>query len=209
MSDAKLKRALDERIRMLKQVEALANQTIRQKDTSRQLVYLAQLADENTRLANEILALPQPRGLKPQEKLQYQAQVQALTQPYVTQSQAIQAKTQELWKQAMDNNTFQALYEWSIQREKPGCQLAAQEIAVLRASARQSGLAMDPFGNLTEQRQKVASEAESLRQRIQKNPFDFEDLEKMKTLQMTLGSGPMVAYLDQRMNELRARGSRN
>lgn len=209
-SDRALKKALDQRIRALKQMETLANQTIRQKDTSRQLVFLSELANQNARLANEILALPIPRQLKaPADRAAYQAQVQALVQPYQKQSQQIQLKTQEIWKQAMAQNTFQDLYAWSAQKQKPGCQLAAQEIATLRASARQSGLAADPFGNLSAEHQKVASEAESLHLRIQKNPFSSEDLEKMKSLQLTLGSGPMIAYLDNRLNELKAHGGRN
>lgn len=208
-NDSRLKRALDTKIRLIKKLENLANQTIRQKDTSRQLVYLAQLAEENTRLANEILALPLPRGLKAQEREAYLAQVRELVQPYQAQSQAIQAKTLELWKQAMGNSTFQSLYSWSVQKQKPGAQLAALEINILRASARSIGLGTDPFGNLTDQSQKVASEAQLLKLKIQKNPFNSDDLEKMKNLQISLGSGPMVAYLDQRLNEIRSQGGRN
>jgi hypothetical protein len=208
-SDRGLKKALAERTALLKKVESLANQAIQQKDTTKELIYLPLAAHENSRLADEIMALPAPRGMKPKQKADYQLQVQALVQPYMVQSKAIQAKTTELWKQAINNNAYQALTDWSLQKNKPGCQLAADELSVLRGSARQAGLAADPFEKLTEQRQKVTVEAQSLHQQIAKDPFNSNDLEKMKTLELSLGSGPMVAYLDNRLNELKAHGGRN
>ncbi|MBC7465510.1 MAG: hypothetical protein H7256_05915 [Bdellovibrio sp.] len=201
-SDAGLKKVLVQRNKQLKTMETLANKAIRAKDTSLQLIYLTSAAEQNNRLAQDILSLPTPKGLKANEKAQYQAQVQAMVEPYLVQAQAIEKKSNDIWKQAIAQNTFQELTQCLLVQVKPGCQLAATEMKLLSASARQTGLANTGFENLSETRQKTLSEAQSLQKNIEANPFNFNDLAKMKTLQISLGRGPMVAYLDSRLNEL-------
>lgn len=204
--DSVLKRRLLQREQMLKQLDKLANKAIAQKDTSLQLVYLSQVAEENTQLASEITALPVPSNLKPAEVVKYRKQISEMVLPYLTKSQAVMMKTQEIWKQAVAQDTFLELSECSVQKARPGCQLAATEMTYLKASARTAGLATDPFEKLSEQQQKTLSEAESLRQKIQANPFNISDLAQLKILQSSLGRGPMVAYLDSRLTEMQKRG---
>lgn len=201
-TDAGLKKILVKRNKQLKQMESWANKAIAQKDTSLQLIYLTSAAEQNNRLAQDILALPTPKGLKASEKAQYQAQVQQMVQPYVTQAQSIEKKANEIWKQAIAQNSFQELTECFMVTTKPGCQLAATEMKLLAASSRQTGLASNPFEKLSETRQKTLSAASNLEEKIQTNPFNTNDLAKLKVLQISLGHGPMVAYLDSRLNEL-------
>ncbi|MES3037584.1 MAG: hypothetical protein V4736_06725 [Bdellovibrionota bacterium] len=207
MSDSKLRRTIDQRIQLIKDLEKQANRAIARKDASMQLIILATVARENSNLAIQILSLPAPKGLKPEEKAQYQTQVEALVQPYVQQSKVITAKTTELWNQSIEKNTFEDIFELSEQKTRPGSRLATTEISFLRASAREVNISSDPFREFSSQRRKVAAEALNLIPRIQSNPFNFSYLAKMKSLQSTLGSGPMVAYLDSRLNELKTRGS--
>lgn len=201
-SDAILKKLLVKRNQQIKSIEALANKAIRNKDTSLQLIYLTSTAEQNNRLAQDILALPLPRGLKANEKAQYQAQVQTMVQPYLAAAEAIDKKINEIWKEASEQNTFANLYECLVVQTKPGCHLAATEMKLLKASARQTGLASSPFEKVSETRQKTLLQVESLQQKIQSNPFNLNDLAKMKALQTSLGGGPMVAYLDSRLNDL-------
>lgn len=208
-SDSRLQRDLKKRIALLKKMEVQANTAIRQKDTSLQLIFLSRLAQENGTLAREILALPAPRGLKGPAADQYKAQVAALVLPYEQQQQVILVKNQQLWTQALQTNALTDLTEWSLQPARPGRQIAAREVELLKASAQSSGLGNDPFAKLSNERRKVSQEAQVLKNRISKNPFNFEDLQKMKSLQMNLGSGPMVAYLDSRINELKTQGGPN
>ncbi|MBC7740938.1 MAG: hypothetical protein H7061_01995 [Bdellovibrionaceae bacterium] len=206
-SDNSLKKTLVMRNSMLKKLETLANRAIKQKDTSMQLIYLASVSDENSRLAKEILALPLPRGLKPNERAEYQAQVQTLVTPYQTQADAIKQKTKELWQQAIEQNSLQVLGETRVAKNKPGSRLAEQEVAFLRASAGRLGLATDLFEKISEQQQKTLSEAKSLKEKLQADPFNVSDLAKLKNLQVTLKSGPMVAYLDSRLSVIKSSGS--
>lgn len=205
-SDQALKKALVQRNDLLKKLERFTNQSIARKDTVEQLIYLPFLAQENQRLANEILALPAPRHLKKEEKQHYEAQVKTLVAPYEKQSLAITEKTKEIWKQATTKDLLESLSTWAAQIKRPGQKLALQELSLLKASVQNVGLTSTSFEKLSERSQKVSSEASGLQMKIYKNPFDFNYLEKMKSLQSSLGSGTMVAYLDSRIDELNSRG---
>lgn len=69
-----------------------------------------------------------------------------------------------------------------------------------------SGQSGSPFINFTRERHKVALEATQLQKDISEDPFNFNDIEKFKSLQKALGRGPMVAYLESRLSK---RGGRN
>lgn len=208
-SDHQLKRNLTQRTQFLKQIEKLANTAIAKKDTSLQLFYLGQLMLENQRLGDEIMTLPMPAGIKRKDRQQYQTQVHSLVQPYYLQAQVIQQKTLELWRQAMENEIFSDLVAISLQPSKPGARLAKMEIEKLVQSSQQVGFSKNPFGNSSDKRRKVANEAELLKNRLQKDPFNFDDLAKLKETQNHLGSGPMVAFLNNRLGEMRSRGGQN
>lgn len=205
-SDAAMRKSIVQRNELLRAVENTANRSIAKKDTVEQLLFLPLLAFENKRLASEILALPKPKGLNKTEKLKYEEQLKALVAPYEKQSVAISTKVKEIWNQSATANLLSALDVWSTQIQRPGHSLALQELSLLKASVQNLGLTSPVFENLSERRQKLSSElqteASTLQSKINKSPFDFSYLEKMKTLQNSLGSGTMVAYLDSRIGEL-------
>lgn len=205
-SDAVIRRALIRRNNLIQQAEKQANQAIAKKDTFEQLIYLSILAIENKKLAEEILALPQPLNLKKSESAQYEQQLKKMVSPYEVQSENINRKMQTLWKQAATIDLLENLSAWSTQIQRPGHELALQELSLLRSSVQSLGLTSSAFEKLSERRQKMSTEASSLQTKIFKSPFDFNYLEKMKSVQSSLGSGTMVAYLDSRIDELSSRG---
>lgn len=200
-SDLAVKRTLMRRNKQIKDIEFLANLSIKNKDTSMQIIYLTSAADQKRSLANEILTLPIPKNLAKEQKQAYQQQVQVMIQPYLEEATVIEQKVNKLWSLAIEKQTFQNLSSCFV-KEKPGCQLAATEMKLLNASAKQTSLKSTPFENLSETRQKTLVEVDRIEERIQKNPFNTNDLAKLKALQSTLGHGPMVAYLDNRLSEL-------
>lgn len=205
-SDAAMRRSIVQRTEQLRSLEKMANRSIAKKDTVEQLLFLPLLASENKRLADEILALPQPKGLTKAEKPKYEEQVKLLVSPYEKQSLAISAKVKELWNHSATNELLLSLSAWATQIHRPGNQLALQELSLLKGSVQSLGLTSDAFEKLSERGQKVSSElqdeASTLQVKIHKSPFEFSYLEKMKTLQSSLGSGTMVAYIDSRIGEL-------
>lgn len=205
-SEATMKKSLLQRNELLRQFEKMTNKSIAKKDTIEQLFALPLLGIENKRLTDEILVLPKPKHLTQEEKQKYEDQIRILITPYEKQSQAIANKVKEIFKQNVTQDLLANLKAWSTQIHRPGHQLALQELSLLKASVQNLGLTSDTFEKLSERRQKVSTEASSLQMKIYKNPFDFSSLEKMRSLQTSLGSGTMVAYLDSRIDELNSRG---
>ncbi len=208
-----LQKNLIARFKLIKELEQKSKQAIYKKDSSLQLIYLAQVAYENSRLVKDILGLPVPKQLTSREKKYYQEQLQLQVKPYLTQAIEVKDKVSELWDAAIKKSVFKDLHDLSQETEKPGSILAQFEIARLKKSAEQSGLKESPFINFSKERHKVAAEASKLQKSISEDPFNFNDIEKFKALQKELGSGPMVAYLETRSQEihsgLHSRGGRN
>lgn len=200
-SDANIKNALNAKVRAMNAMESTVHQGIREKNLTLQFIGLAEVAEANERLARDILAMPLPRGMKPNQREFYQQQVQQQVAPYQNKALAVRAKASELWKQQMEKDYLRDLVTWSEQRSRPGSKMAQQEVALLKYSVQKVGLSTDAFTNFTDQRHKVASEAQDVQERLQKNPFDSRDLQKLKQLQTQLGSGPMVAYLNTRITQ--------
>ncbi len=205
-SDQTLKKSTLERTKALSEIERLANVAIAQKNTTLQILYFKLLAHEYKRLAEDIKHLAVPKKLSSTEKKNYELQINQLIKPYEEQSIALVEKSKEIWTKSLATGAFDRLIELSIQRKKPGSTLAVQELSLLKSSARELGLPIDHFENLSETRQKMSFEVSELQKSISEKPFNFDYLDKMKTLQMRLGSGPMVAYLDLRMNDLKSMG---
>lgn len=207
-SDRIVQKNLVERIRLIKQLERKSQAAIQKKDTSLQLILLAQVYSENARLVQDILALPTPKQLDTAQKKFYQEQIQLQVKPYITQSITVKEKVSELWDTAIKRSIFKDLYDLAEETNKPGSVLAKMEIEKLKKSAEQAGQ-REPFINFTKERHKVASEANKLQKNIVEDPFNFNDIEKFKSLQRQLGRGPMVAYLESRIEGLHSRGGRN
>lgn len=205
-SDKLIQKNLVERIKLIKQLEKRSQAAIQKKDTSLQLILLAQVYHENSKLVQDILALPAPKQLDVNQKKFYQEQVQLQVKPYITQAIAVKEKVSEMWDTAIKHSVFKDLYDLSEESNKPGSRLAFSEVEKLKKAAEMSGQSGSPFINFTRERHKVALEATQLQKDISEDPFNFNDIEKFKSLQKALGRGPMVAYLESRLS---TRGGRN
>lgn len=208
-SDRTIQKNLVERIRLIKKLEKRSQSAIQKKDTSLQLILLAQVYHENSKLVQDILALPAPKQLDTAQKKIYQEQIQLQVKPYITQAIAVKEKVSEMWDIAIKQSVFKDLFDLSEESTKPGSRLASSEVEKLKKAAEMSGLKENPFINFTRERHKVAAEATKLEKNIVEDPFNFNDIEKLKSLQKALGRGPMVAYLESRIEGLNSRGGRN
>jgi hypothetical protein len=208
-SDRQIQKNLVARIKLIKDLEKKSQAAIQKKDTSLQLILLAQVYHENSRLVQEILELPAPKQLDEAQKKFYQEQIQLQVKPYITKAIAVKEKVSELWDTAIKQSLFKDLYDLSEESNKPGARLAHMEVERLKKAAELSGLKESPFINFTKERLKVAAEASKLQKSITEDPFNFNDIAKFKALQKELGRGPMVAYLESRIEGLHSRGGRN
>lgn len=208
-SDQLIQNNLVKRIKLIKKLEKLSQIAIQKKDTLLQLVLLTQVQYENSRLAQDILALPSPKNLPTGQKNAYQEQINVQIKPYFTQSIVVKEKVVLLWNSAIKNAVFKDIFDRSEETSAPGNRLAKAEIEILKTAALMSGIKDDPFINFSQVRHKMTAEASLLEKSIMEDPFNFNDIEKLKSLQKALGRGPMVAYLESRSGDLNLRGGRN
>ena len=201
-SEKTVQKNLMARIKLIKQLEKKSQHAIQKRDSSLQLIYLTQVAHENAKLVQDIMALPIPKQLSAAQKKFYQEQIQLQVKPYLTQAIVVKEKVAQLWDTAIKQSVFKDLHDLSVETDKPGSILARMEIAKLTKAAGLAGLSENPFINFTRERHKVASEATELQKLISEDPFNSKDIEKFTSLQKRLGNGPMVAYLESRSRTL-------
>lgn len=195
-----LQKNLALKIKLLTALDRKAQSYIQRKDNSLQILALAHVSNENKLLAQDILALPTPKKLKPQQVQAYQDQIQQQVRPFLAKSESVRLRASQMFEESIQKSLFKDIFDLSVQTEKPGSRLAWLELEHLRRSAGLLGITEDPFINFTRERHKVATQAENLQQRIIDNPFNYKDLQDFTLAQKELGSGAFVAYLEQRLN---------
>ncbi len=198
-SGSTLKRNILAKVSGLSKMETQIQKLNPSKDFILQLFGLVYLAQENSKLATDILSLPFPKQLKPSQKKEFLAQVQQQVHPYQLKSISITEKTQNLFQDAISKNLFKDLFDLSQEEGKPGSLLAKNLVLHLQTSALAIGLKQDPFISFSLERQKIVNEANVSKKFLLKDPFNINELEKFRNLQKALGDGPLVAYLDSRL----------
>lgn len=198
-SGSALKRNILAKVSGLSKVETQIQKLNPRKDFILQLFGLVYLAQENSKLATDILSLPIPKQLKPSQKKEYLEQVQQQVHPFQLKSISITEKTHTLYQEAIAKNLFKDLFDLSQEEGKPGSLLAKNLVLHLQTSALAIGLKQDPFISFSLERQKIVNEANASKKFLLKDPFNINELEKFRNLQKALGDGPLVAYLDSRL----------
>lgn len=202
-----LRSSISERLNLISKLERSADRAIKKQDFTLQFISLSSLATENKRLANDITRLPMPKGLRAQQRAQYKKLIEEQVAPYNQKAKELTAKTEELWNNR-DNSDFADVIDLSIQKDAPGSKLAQNELKVVNSVAKRLNYSSEDVAKKWQQRQKLSQELASVKTKVSKNPFDSGYLEKMKDIETKLNRGPMVAYLDARLTELKT-GARN
>ncbi|MES2769262.1 MAG: hypothetical protein V4596_08955 [Bdellovibrionota bacterium] len=200
-----LRSSIAERLNLISRLERHADRAIRLKDFTLQLVALSNLSFENRRLASDILRLPMPKGLKAQQRTQYKKLIEDQVAPYNQKSKDLLSKTDELWNNKEDSSILDIM-DVSTQSNSPGYKLAQEELKAVNQVAKRLNYSALTLTKKWQQRQKLSQELASVRTQVSKNPFDSGYLEKMKDIETRLNRGPMVAYLDARLAELKTGG---
>lgn len=202
-----LKNSISERLNLIAKFEKLTDRAIKKQDFTLQLVALSNLSFENRRLAHDIVRLPAPKGLKAAQRAQYKQLIEDQVAPYNQKSEAVLAKTNDLWNSKEDSSILDIM-DLSISGHLPGSKLALEELRAVNQVAKRLSYSSLTLTKKWQQRQKLSLELTSVRTLVSKNPFDSGYLEKMKEIETKLNSGPMVAYLDARIADLKT-GGRN
>jgi len=182
--------------------EALTAKAIAAGDWSSQVVALSILAKESKRFYEELMALPMPEGLTPEEEGQYMQLLSQQSAPYQNRAQEAAAKLKEFWSVSGWKEALQK----SVQDAGEFQMFVTLELEALSKIADQQDREFfaQLQGQIQNQReQKVAmTSLEEARNEVRANPFNREKIEKLKSLESQMKNFAMVQYLEGRLQNL-------
>lgn len=199
-SEQIMQRTLKERLDLIGRSEKQAQNMIAKHDWTLQLLSLTQVARENRRLYRDILNLPVPRKLNAQDRKNYQALLKSKSDPYLARAEKIESELTQMWGDSTSLQNLQATYMTS----PPELQkLYRNEIKDLAQNA--PATAKNRLMNLLNTPLRRPSQRELLvaRRDLQTHPFDLSKAENLRQLEASSGSPSMVAYLDERISQLK------
>ncbi len=203
----KLAATLKARIAMIEALEKTAGRAVESGDWTAQLLALDTLAKESERFYSEILSLPMPTGLSPEDEQQYLSLLSQQAAPYQVKAQDVKKKVDEFWS----NKTAVESLEKSLVASTGSLRsLVVREIKTLAVAAPDSvkpqleALAARPEAN-ADVRPNLA-QIEQARQAVREAPLSRERLEALLTLERQAGRVGMVSYLEGRIQTVPAPG---
>jgi hypothetical protein len=187
----------------LDRLEKLVAKTIQKGDWTCQLVILDLLARESDRFYQELLSLPVPAGLSPEDESQYLNLLAQQANPYKTRADMAKTKAREFWQTAGWKEALQK----SLKDSGEFRILVINEIEALKAAADKDQLAALDQVTKAVASNSVAIEKpsreilEKARAEVRLSPFDKSRIEKLLDLERQAGDFAMVHYLEQRLRE--------
>jgi hypothetical protein len=198
-SDMAMQKSIKERLKLLGQSERRAQQSIAKHDWTLQILALTELARENRRLYHDILQLPTPARLNAADKKKYAALLHAQSAPYLARAEKIEDELSRMW----DSNSVQNLQATYMTSSAELQKLYRDEIKDLAQNApanaknRLQNLLNTPF------RHPSQKDLMNARRDLQANPFDVSKAENLRQLEQQNNHPAMVAYLDERISQLK------
>ncbi len=199
----KLAQSLKSRVALIEETEKLAARAVDQQEWAAQIVLLNLLAQEHQRFYNEVLSLPVPQGLSAEEEQQYLGLLSEQAAPHQTKANDIQAKLSEIYK---NKEAFSKFSEGVQAQVEPMRTVFAKEMDVVKASipADLQGLLTVRSVAATDNKTPAIADVEKLRQSVRESPFDKTRLEQLLAYEKQLGRSSMVAYLQGRLENMKA-----
>lgn len=198
---------LKARVAALGATEKFANQMIGTGDWTSQVAVLTLLGNETERFYQEIMALPLPAGLSPEEEQEY---LQALSQqaaPHMTKAQDLKAKVAEFWSNADALPQLEKSLDLATVEVRP---LIVKEMKLLTDIAPDEKKAQ--LLAITNKPTAIVAEKPSLqviegaKAAVRANPMDKTSLSNLLELETKWGKPAMVSYLKGRIESLDSRG---
>lgn len=198
-NDHAMQSTIKERLKLLGQSERQAQLAVNRHDWTLQILALTQLARENRRLYHDILKLPKPARLNARDKKKYADLLKSQSAPYLNRAEKIEGQLAKMW----DSGSIQTLQATYMTATPDLQRLYRDEIKVLAQNALPH--AKNRLQNLldTPLRHPSTRDLMNARRELQSNPFDISKAENLRQLESQSGSQAMVAYLDERITQLK------
>jgi hypothetical protein len=199
-----LTRAIKSRAQDLEALEKITASAIKKGDWSAQVVALSVFSQQTKRFYEELMSLPVPTGLTPDEESQYMNLLGQQSAPYKTKSDQAQSKVNEFWASA-----------WKESLQKSASEagefhmLVEKEIEILKTVANienQAFLAQVKVPNLMTERP-THQILELAKDDVRQSPFDKIKLEKLLDIEKQSKNFAMVQYLESRIKQLDDKGA--
>ncbi|UOF02720.1 tetratricopeptide repeat protein [Bdellovibrio reynosensis] len=198
---------LKARVKMLDKLDVLANRAIASGDWSSQLLALDVVAKENLRFYNEVLSLPMPAGLTPEQEGEYLTILSQQVAPNQNTATMAESKVKEFWGQKTALDSYKTFAHQNFQWAK----FTNAEVEALAAVAPEdqkaswAALAADiRNADLATQKPSLA-ELEKARTNLKQNPFMATAIEQVLVLERKAQRKSMVEYLEGRLASLAKR----
>lgn len=196
---------LKARVKLMDQLDAIANRAIASGDWSSQLLALDTVAKENTRFYNEVLSLPMPEGLTGEQEQEYLTLLSQQVAPNQSTAQMAEAKVKEFWAQgsALEN------YRKFAAANSAWSKFISEEVEAVSAIAPEdqkvawTGLVTEIKTAAGNGVQKPSlAELEKARTNLKQNPFALSALQEVLALEKKAQRSSMVEYLESRIATL-------
>lgn len=196
----KLAAGLKGRIALLGKIEKQAGEVIAAGDWTSQLLFLDLVGRQHERFYQEIMALPLPEGLTPEQEQEY---LQALAQqaaPHQVKGKDANQKVQEFWAdEKAIGQLIQSLDEATVE-VRP---LVENEIKILMDIAPEPAKvrlaqAMTPKNPVVAEKPSLQA-IEGARAAVRNNPMDRQSILNLLELEQKWGRPAMVSYLKGRL----------
>lgn len=199
-SEAAMQKTLKERLKLIATSDKNAQIAFRKHDWTLQVLNLSQLSRENRRMYQDIQSLPVPRRLSKEERAKYTALIKQQSEPYLARAEKIEQELGDIWSNSNSVQNLQTAYMTAAPELQ---KLYRDEITPLAANA--PGGAKNRLMNLLNTPYRRPSQKDILlaRRDLQANPFDVSKAENLRALEAQNGRPAMVAYLDERISQLR------
>lgn len=207
----KLAKDMQARVAAFTKLDELAAEAIKTKDWTLQVVSLSLIARESERFYTEILSLPMPDKLSPEEQSEYMRLLGEKAQPYKSKADLAKTKSNEFWNdsswQANMSSKLSGPYATLAQTEKNQLLKVADDknktiLADLMGSANAS-IAKGAKKSPTMAEGKIpAAEIENAKSQVKNEPFNISKIMTLKEMESKNGNVAMVQYLEGRINDL-------
>jgi hypothetical protein len=202
----KLSATLKNRVALIDQAEKLGAKAVASEEWASQILYLNLLAAEHKRFFDEVLSLPVPAGLSPEEEQQYLGLLSQQAAPHQAKAADIQAKLKEIYA---NQAAFTQFASAASAEKEPMKKILVEQMAVVKAAvpAEQQSLLVERQPATVADAAAApalpsAEQVEKARAEVRDKPFDSASIRALLQIEKQLGRDSMVAYLQTRLNTL-------
>jgi hypothetical protein len=199
-NDKALKKSLRERIRQLDRLKSLYASYSRKGDLMLQAISLTAIKRENQRFATEIQRLPTPKGLRQQERVMYKNLLAEQAKPFVLATQESQKHLDALF--TVNSVALENLRKGLASENQADRKMAHNELSALKPYLTKSEIR--DFEAAIQATKTRPQQHANARRKVEKNPLDPSTLEDLRDLEAKRANGPLIAYLDERLSQLKS-----